>query len=73
MSDDAVDAPELACFFVEEPAFLLGYFDNATGKQRTVVLIGGGACTQPVQEVSTYVALNSKNYSQHFETSTVKS
>ena len=65
VGNEAVDTPELASFFVEEPAFLLGCFDNATGKKRTVVLIGSGADTEPVKKISTYVTLNRKHYSQH--------
>jgi hypothetical protein len=66
MRDDAVNAPELAGLFVKKPAFLLGGFDDATGKKRTVVLIGGRTGTEPVKEIATHVTLDSKQYSQHF-------
>jgi hypothetical protein len=63
---DAINAPELARLFIEKPAILLGRFDNAAGEKRTDVLVGGGTGTEPVKEISTYVTLDSKHYSQHF-------
>jgi hypothetical protein len=66
MGDEAINAPELASFFVEKPAFLLGCFDDAICKKRTVVLIRGRTGTEPVNEIATHVTLDSKQYSQHF-------
>ena len=66
MGSNTINAPELASFFVEKPAFLLGCFDDASGKKRTVVLIGSRTGTEPVKEITTYVALNSKQYSKQF-------
>jgi len=49
---NTINAPELASFFVEKPAFLLGCFDDASGKKRTVVLIGSRTVPEPVKEIT---------------------
>jgi hypothetical protein len=61
--ENAINAPELTSFFIEEPPFLRGRFDNATSHKCTTVLIRGRVGAEPVKEVSTYVTLSSYQYS----------